>query len=386
MHIGNAFHSSDLTIHFYHSLVTGGQVIGSYSDMTEWQHTIQAFGGFWEGSFSRQMSIEEMQDWFENGLGRQIIVTDHELTVLWEGFVDQVSVSIAGLEVSRGPLTDVANRVDVVYSTFDGAFTPPIPGIRAKAGAVANTVSQDVFGVFSRIYSAAGLTAVNAAQLRDVFIDEHKDPEITSSFSFSGQGTNVEVKCKGYVQLMHYPFNKLAPGFVNLSTKITDVLIDEPNNFISRDFSHIITNTTQMIRWENDDADALSVIKGLVAQGDNANLRYLFGIYENRQAYYYPAPDTTIDYRMKLTDPSRTIYDTATNIIYPWKIRPGKWLTFDDFFPGFIPFNSDLRSDPRNLFIESVAFHTPNDYTLTGGKVTKFEQKLARFGIAGIAS
>lgn len=371
-------------VNFYESLTQGGKFINAYADVVGWTHSIQAFGGFDTASFSHQMSIREMQDWLENGLGRIIRVTDATLQLIWEGFVDKVTLNFAGYEVSRGSLTDIANEVDLVYSTFDIDYAPPIPGVRQHSGVTGVQESQDIYGIFSRILSVAGASTSNAVQLRDTYIDEHKDPAITSNFSLTSSGPSIRIECKGYKHLLFYPYNKLSPGFSTLSQKIIDVLDADPNGFIT-DFTEVVPNPTQVIRWENEDMKALDVIKGLVAMGDSSNIRYLFGIYEERKAYYYPAP-TDIFYRTKLSDPERHVHDITGNEIRPSDVRPGHWIFFEDFLPGFDLSNSNLRSDPRTMFIETVSFTMPNSYTLNGGKVSRLDQKLARFGLSGLSS
>src|SRR5690606_13497791 len=101
--------------------------------------------------------------------------------------------------------------------------------------------------------------------------------------------------------------------------------------------------------------------------------------------HYGPVPDF-ISYKFKLRDASRQVFDLSDNLVPPWRIRPGRWIQFTDFMLGSIPSITRLREDLRNLFIETVEFTAPNIFNLSGGKVTKFEQKLAKLGLSGVAA
>ncbi len=105
----------------------------------------------------------------------------------------------------------------------------------------------------------------------------------------------------------------------------------------------------------------------------------MFSVYADRKLKFKPIP-TTLDYQQALADPSQTIRTWSGAGVENWDVLPGKWLLFTDFLIGKeIP--SALHKDPRALFIERVAFSTPDGLQLDGGKVHTFAQRLADFGI-----
>ena len=377
--------ASGIGVNFYQSPIQGGGFIDRYHDVINYTHTIQAFGGFDTCSFGVVESLSDLEDWFENGLGRIVRVFSETGSPMWEGFVDRVILSEGGLEVSRGPLLDIGNKVNVWYSSFDFGATPPIPGIRKETVAGDALESQAKYGIVYKIMSAAGVSDTNAVQLRNTYLIENSLPIVTSTYSFSNIPYSLQIECRGFAHWLTYPYNKLTAGFTTLSAKIIDLLGADPNSLISTDYSHIQTNTYILPFWEIDEQPAIGILKGLIALGDASENRYLFGIYEDRVAYYNVVP-SSVEFFMRLGDPNRNVIDTHGSVIEPWQMRPGKWVCFTNFMPGFTPEGLTLREDPRNMFIESVEFTAPNQLALVGGKTTKLEQKLARYGLAGISS
>jgi hypothetical protein len=375
--------SLGFTVAYHETVPLGGKYLGAFDSIASWHHTTQAFGGYDTAAFTVTDYPAVLEDWFENGIGRHIVAYDEDTQPFWEGFVDQVTLSIGGLQVTRGPLMNVGNFVELDFASFDFGYTPPIPGIKKSTGSAENQDSQERYGIIYKLLSATGINDANALQLRDTYLSENQEPTITSNFAFSSDDFQLSIECKGYLYWLNYPYNNVTVGFTNLSNKLKDVLGDDPNGIISSDYSDIETNVVQLPWWDIDDSIAKDVVKALVAMGDASNRRYVFGIYDDRKAFYAPAP-TTINYTMALRDISRKVYDAAGNAVPPWRIRPGRWVKFTDFIPGFIARRDDLRLDPRNLFIESIEYTAPNLFNLTGGKTTKLEQKMARLGLSGI--
>jgi hypothetical protein len=270
-----------------------------------------------------------LQDWYEDGLGRVIQSYDDALQPMWEGFVNQVTIRQAGLELTRGPLVNVANRLFAIYSSIDTSTTPPTPGIRKTTGVVNHLESQARYGIWPKVLSLAGVTDPNAEQLRDTHLAEYAKPETRSSFAPSGEEITLSVECLGFVHALSYPYNQTSnSGTTTLSTKLQAILAADPNGWISSDMSHIATNTLAVGQWENDNHLALGLVKGLTALGDANDNRHLFGIYEERQAVYGPAP-TDWEYEMRLSDPRQAIFNRTGGEVPAWAVRamqPLRWI------------------------------------------------------------
>ena len=114
-------------------------VVDSYS------HTIEAFGGYTTAQFTFKASQDEFDDWLENGLNRHIEVYNPYGGEMWEGFVNQLTYSVGGFSVVRGPLMDLANRIWVTYgdyNTLTGA-----QGLTVETPLVNNLNSQAQYGI-----------------------------------------------------------------------------------------------------------------------------------------------------------------------------------------------------------------------------------------------
>jgi len=117
-----------------------------------------------------------------------------------------------------------------------------------------------------------------------------------------------------------------------------------------------------------------------VARGDTNAARWLFGIYDDREAHYEPAP-TGVEYTTALSDPAQRVFGPEE--IKPWLVRPGKYLRFTDFLadsPGF----GTLDEDPSVMFIEDVTYTMPNQIMANGDPGYELAEIMASFGLGGI--
>jgi len=354
-------------------------------NINTYTHTIDNFGGYVSASFSLSDSQENVEDWLSDGLGRHIEVYDEGQNKIWEGFVNQVDISLGSLSVKRGPLLDITNRVKVIFPIIVGlGFTPPIIGTATSTGIVDDTVSQGKYGIIYRVLDAGNSTVVNANELANSYLANFKEPETSHSVNIGGGGDapTAKVDCIGYYNFLKYPYSVATIGEQNLSTKIQDIITAEPNSIISTDFTKITANTLQVTTQEVDDNEGLSLIKGLLSLGDTSDNRYLFGVFNDKVAKYNVVP-TTLEYQQRLSDPEGKIETLTGERINPWNVMPGRWLLLNDFLIGkTIP--TDLRLDQRAIFIERVTFTAPWGLTIEGGKSDTLPQKFAKLGLGGI--
>lgn len=386
MQQGSAFSSQNFTISYFEPLPRGGSWLGEVDvAVQDWRHTISAFGGFDSASFSLSENQIAVEDWIQNGLFRPIVVYDNFLDPVWEGFVDTITINQAGLSITIGPVTRLANRVYALYSGVDTSVYPPQIGVRKKTPTINSLDSQANWGVWWEILSLAGVTDANADQLVDMYLTEHGHPEISSNFSFSNEEISLSLTCSGWYKTLNYPFNYTdESGLITISERIEQVLENNPNDWISDDLSFIAPNSIPIPLYESDDQLAIEHIRGVTAMGDADNNRHIFGIYQDRKPVYEMASQI-LDYTIELADPDRQILDIGGSVISPWRIRPGKWIFFSDFVPGMGAPKSDFHRDIRMLRIESVQFdmRTPYAVQFTGGVSSKYEQRSARLGLRG---
>lgn len=380
-----------ITIIVYEPLVVGSALIddrlGSAAD--SYSHEIRAVGGYTAADFTLTDNRNNLDDWLANGLGRHIEVFDQDLNQIWEGFVNEIEMSIGGLRVKRGPLLNIANEVIVAYTTISYATTPPIPGYATQTDPATNAVSIDSYGTGEMVLSGGTGTEAEMEQLRDTYLATYKDPETSQELTVGGstQAASLSVSCRGYYDWLnrYYYVQTASTGTINLSAKLQAIIAANPDAVLSTDYAQIVTNTLPVGAYENDSSRAMALIKDLIARGDSSDNRYNFGFYNDRKVYYGAVP-TTIGYTHRLADSGQVIQtykDGAT--VYPWNVLPGQWLFIPDFLIGRTQPTTDLRLDPRNLFIEAVRYTAPWTVAIGGGKVDTLSQRLARMGLGGIS-
>lgn len=355
-----------------------------------YSHVINAFGGYWSAQFTlageRMATVE---DWFDRGLERHIELYS-EGGKTWEGFVNRITVSIGALQAVRGPLVDIGNKVDLVYSTVDTSTNPPTIGARKRVGEVDDTDSQTRWGIIQKILSTGGATEATAEQMRDTWILENAEPATTQQVNFQGQGqVTITVECLGYVHWLDlYVYNQTTnTGTIAASTKMLDVLssTNNPNNsWLPLGLTHVDTNSVVVKRWENDDKTALELCKSMAALGGSSNERWLFGMYNDLSIWYYAAPTDTA-YQYRLGDEQQWVTTMVGDWVPPWTVRPGKWIEIPDFLVGRA-IGGAYREDPRKLFIESVTYTAPYQVALQGGKTDTLSQMLAKLGLSGVGA
>jgi len=354
----------------------------------QYTHVINAVGGF----ESANIVLADLGDWLANGLGRHIETYNPALGICWEGFVNQVDIVYGNLTVTRGPFLGTTNRLNAVYSTVDTTVIPPTEGIEAETGWLDDLASQAVYGVLPAVISVGETNPADALAIARSYLAHHSLPLTTQTFAAAPVEPSVIVQCLGYRHWLFYVYNQLVNvGLINTDAKIVDILTGtdaatgNPYNLNSAwlpfDTTYVETPgaVVQVPRYEYEDRTAWELIQGLTARGDANQNRWLFGIYEGRQARYGQAP-TTVEYTAKLSDPAQQIY--AGGPVDPWDVRPGRWLEFEDFDPGYYP--PTLEEDPRAMFIESVTYTMPNQLALSGDPVSSLSDVMASFGLGGV--
>lgn len=362
-----------------------GTFVGSYEQqVSSYSHVSRAMGGYWSAKFTIKDRQEDLESWFDDGLGRHVEVYNPALECIWEGFVNQVDLSLGDLSATRGPLLSITNRVRVVYSTVDYSTDPPTVGVRDWTAWDPDTDSQGRFGIIEKVLSAGGMTAANATQVGATYLEENKEPKTTHRLA-AGSGQQVVVHCLGYVAWMNaYTYYNAATGEIDADAKVADLLDGDPNGILSSANSWLESNTLQVPDADEDYKTAWTVAKAVVAQGDANDDRWLFGIYSGREAVYRQAP-ATVAYVRRLSAQSREITTFAGNVVRPWDVQPGNWLFLSDFLIGR-SWPVSTRLDPRFFFIESTTYTAPYSLSLTGGNVDTIPQKLAKLGLAGVGT
>ena len=359
------------------------------AEVNNYEHELGAMGGYVSARLALAVTRAEAEEWFENGLARHVEVYSPRLEVVWEGFVDQVSLSAGQYAATRGPLTELANRVYAVYSERDTTTDPPtvIPGMITVI--VQDTDSQARWGIWEKAITCGETDAAGAQYARDTWLAEYAEPIAADPrivFEAGGQ-VSVSLDCLGYwAWMLAYPYQDLGTGTVTAQTKVLDILAADPNGVFSADHSQVDYNADLAPAYEDSGTPAWDVLKSLVARGDVFDERWTFGFYAGRVPYYKNIPAKE-RYQYRLADPSQRVETVVGGDVEPWDVRPGEWLYQPDFLTGREqPLQAaNRRTDPRYVFIESVRFRAPYTVEVTGTRVGKMAQILARQGLGATA-
>lgn len=369
--------------------LTGGTPV-SLNDQLAFQvesysHELSANGGYTSCEMTLNANLNELADWFLNGLGRDIEVFNQSGETVWNGFVNELSVSVGGFSSSKGPLMDIANRVKVKYQRVTYDTIPPVGGGSAETETEGNNTSQTIFGILDEVLSGGEALEAEMERVRGIFLSEYAWPDINQELNTDSQSApQVSLSCRGYSDLLSKQIynNVGGTGDSEAQDKIAAVLGGNPNGIFTN--QRLMDNSTTTVKeFENNDNDAWTVIKDVVDRGDSDGNRWLFGVYGDRLCVYEPV-DYDIFYQHSLADQVQRILTYEGGVwVLPWNIKAGKFMLISDFLAG-TDFLSQGERDPRLVFIESVRYTAPMSWSITGGKATKGIQLLYRLGLGGI--
>lgn len=359
-------------------------------DFSSYDHTLTAGIGFDSMTVTRSCSVEEAYRWLGDACGAHVEVQDETAGIVWEGRVDTVSMSTGGFTISRGPLLEIANRCVVTYQLLDvntGEAVSTGEGQEEKRTDAANhEASQAKYGIRYTVLAAGTIATERARNIRNAYMNLNAWPRVPKQMALGGGDTSVTLSCKGYYYWLNYPY-RLAntTTMIHLSDKIIAVLAADPNSFFDMP-NQIAANTLHVPALEDQDRMGSEIIADLVALGDASYNRYMFGIWQNRAARYEMIP-TILEYQQRTDDKRQVIEDMSSNVVQPWAVLPGKWMTFTSVLPGSLAAQVGVyqgAESERTMFIESVKFTSPYSLTLQGGQVNNLKQRLAQWGLTGI--
>lgn len=354
-----------------------------------YRHEISSEHGFDRADISFAVNRNDVSSWIDRGLGMDIDVRDRAGTQIWNGFADNVDVNEGARKTSVGRLTDIANRVIVIYAIVIEDGDEPIVGEQTVTEYANNTASQDDYGVWTRVITGGTRTVAEANQIRDVVLDKFSYPVTSYNITAAGE-TTISLKCSGYYKYLDaFLYNSDDNDEVLTSEKIKRVLAVEAatNGMLSTDYAMIEDPSVYVTGYEDQNRTGLTVVKECVAFGDGSNNTWTFGVYEDKRVMFNVIP-TTIDY-VHRRGLGPTIERLSGGNIDPWKVRPGKWLFMPDMILGGaelpIPDTREqLYRDRRVGFVERVNYTAPYGVSMSGATVSRSSQQLARWGLGSL--
>lgn len=358
---------------------------GGSGSLGSYRHTNSVNVGYDNMQLTTVGNEDYIGDWLENGLGRRAI-TSYGGTIVWEGFVNEVSARLGASTITIGPLLGIVNRGQMVYKGVNFNVTPAvtIPGGAVKSEWFDHVESQGKFGVFEgKITGGEGL-ADEMSQLLRTIVASTAWPDLSQNLNIGGGSElSITVSCLGYGHMLDKFFYTQTgeAGYYTITEKFLDVLASDPNNIFTVGNTLIAENTTEVEKYEDSDRSALAILKDLAALGDEDYNRYVFGVFANRRVIYWNTIEREVKYFMSLRENRVRTGNRA--IVQPWEIVPGEWLNIHDIIPGRQSLGTDFREDPSMLFIESATYSAPYTISLSGGRASKFKQKIESLGLGG---
>jgi hypothetical protein len=381
----SAWGQDSLSVNVSTPVVLGRSFIESLVDSVQgYTHEISAEHGFDNARIDLAVSEGEIADWLAHGLGRDITVRNAAGVEVWSGIVDVVEVREGARSVKFGPLTEIANRLAILFTEIDPTADPPTPGLRTITTYAENETSQDAYGVWELIKNGGSRTRTTANQARDAELRHRAWPERTRDLSTGGGLPSVSLTCLGYwAWLKAFTYNDAENISTTVSGKVLLVLAAEAlaNGVLSTEYGLIGDNDVLADRYEDDYRTGMDVITDVVKLGDENDDRWTFGVYENRQAILQVVPDT-IEYVNRRGDQDVIEYRKGGEVM-PWDVRPAKWLAFPDLVvgPPLPQARAAMYEDIRVEFIERVTFTAPYDLTVNGQRISTTMQALAKLGL-----
>lgn len=362
-------------------------------DINSYTHTISTDGGFTSASFQMSGNQSFIEDWYQSGLGRHIQVFGPSFNLVWEGFVNDVSITAGGLTASRGPLTELANRVQVNYAPVivdeNGVpVDPPVTGTTTSTLLDAGSMNGDsiaIYGTWEKVVNSGNLSDADAIYIRDLFLEENAWPRGSNSLSVGADSGTLEVtiNCRGYIDWFSYIYNDVTEQYITCTDKIISVIAADPNNIVSSVTERIANNAYAIMALDDTDRTAKTVIDEIVSLGGGSDARWAFGIYGWQIPRYEPV-STSIDYFFYMADGVQRVETDRGTVLQAWDVIPGKWVAMPEFVWGSSVRSFDIRTDPRVFFVEEVVFTAPDQVVLSGGnKIYKMGQYLAKLGLGG---
>lgn len=360
--------------------VGGGYAHVLTDDFVSYSHTIGVVGGCLSAEIGIMPKVLDLEWWTEYALGMAIEVRSPAGAIVWDGFVNTLGISMGGLELELGPVTEIGNRVSVTYSPVETTLPGDTGTVRETYTWGENALSQERFGIRNAILSLGSASSANALAVRNFWLAENSYPRRTQRLGQGGGAPTLRLGCAGWWELLDFPYRDTATGTEAVETKIGKVLVAEPNGLFPGPHSLGASGVVVPVN-DTQERTAQDVLRGLASLGDSTSARTRLMVGPGR-VVTYAAMGSTPEYQQALSDPAQELHYYGGGRVLPWEAQPGRWLLLTDLFAGrTLP--TDLRDDVRAMLIESVNYTAPYGLQLQAGPTDRLPQLLARAGLGG---
>lgn len=363
-------------------------------EVLSYQHNIDIDGGFKDAKIELMVSRSRGLEWLAAGVAGHVVVTGPASDVIFEGFINTIKYDYGGFSVSIGPLLDVCNRVSVVYTPYvDISVDPPETGEATETTIAEDTDSQHWYGIQEEIVSGGTLVddatvggggTNEAEEIRDAYLEENKIPPVEHDFSTGGEAeVKITLTLEGYYRFFErYIYNSSATGYLQIPTKIQNIIAADPNSLFSSNYDHINDDTEFLLLSkanETDNRTAQDILEEMVSLGTANDEKTYIAVYEDR-VVYYDKVGSEVAYSYIIQDNQYRLTDIYGNTIEPWNIRPGGLVRFSDAMP--VSHSAPTaREEIGVMLITGVSYQAPLEFRLRGTRLSRVKQLLAKKGI-----
>jgi hypothetical protein len=287
-------------------------------------HTISDRFGFESCRVAFRGTADEAVDWLQNGLMRSLIVSGPDAEIVWEGFLETITVTLGQKKASLS-LKPMANFVKILWTSIQG-----LPGDTTITATTASTLSQSLYGrkdylgtlpkVFVGAVNAAGAKALNALSLP-------RSTESTTASTGDLGDITIELTFAGWYATLDWNLASNSSGSTTITnTQLTATWLPSfasVNAFLSTDYSGITFVGPTLPEYVAHYSTYKQVIEKLLSAGDSSNNTLAYGVYENRTfraVTSAAATPTVITYQEDAG--SGQVLDAIGNVVAPWNVRP----------------------------------------------------------------
>lgn len=285
-----------------------------------YEHTIRATFGFESMRVPVVMSLEEVLWWLNNNLMASTIVSGPDSETIWEGFLTQIDATFGQETVSVG-LDRMANRVRCRYTGGNGTPT--------TTSTSSDSASQRLYGTKDALLNLNTTSSTAAANIVAAYLARWKNPPaVQRSRVATGDagGVSVAFTFAGWYAVLGWLLYSNTSTVSSATTAIANALISSyvgVNNFLSTDTTQVTASGINDLETVPDDTPYIQKLEDCLKQGNSANQRLAWGIYEGRRLtvkqWAGATPDTIAYERSLQTGEVRRLGGTPVS---PWLVRP----------------------------------------------------------------
>ena len=348
-------------------------------------HTISAVGGYDSASFTIRGTKDYLQDWFDDGIMRRIVLYNPESIPIWEGFVNRLRFT-AGTKQETKTIENMYDKIYLKYSPLITNVSPPIeqPPVTLLFDDID---SQIKYGIKAVTLSGGGRTDRSAFDWGRTVLENRSEIATGESVNITAtESYSLQVECLGYWHTLKWiPYISTATGEIQSHQVIQEVLRyfnGLNSNWINQDFGLMDYNFSLSRRGYDDLPSCADVIEEIIKNGGAGSERWVGGVYQYRQFVYKPAEEISglysdeIQLFRSLEDPGQLIYDTGMGTeVKPWDMTPDKILHTIDVNTG---------GSQHLKYIEQITYTEPYGLTLVGEDDERLSVWLARRGLPTI--